>query len=215
MARVSRLLSGRLGRIVVAYDRLGFGRSTGRTEPPSAGFIVEEAEIYFPLVLRSLDADRFDLFGHSVGGVMAIACAARISGCRSVVTESAQAFVEPRTVEGVSKAKEEFEDPEHFGRLLKYHGPKARWVLRAWTDTWLSPAIADWSLTPLLAEVRCPVLAIHGDSDEYGSIAFPETIRRCSGGRSEMYVVPGCGHNPHREKPGLILDLLRDFYGKL
>ena len=209
------MLSKGLGKTVVAYDRLGFGKSTERTQPPSPRFILEEAETGFPAVLRSFDTERFDLFGHSVGGSMAVACAAKVPGCRSVVTESAQAFVEPRTLSGVAKAKEEFEEPGNFARLERYHGPKARWVLRAWTDTWLSPGFADWTLAPLLAGVRCPLLAIHGEHDEYGSTSFPETICRLSGGRSEMYIVPGCGHTPHREEPERILGRLRDFYRNL
>ncbi len=207
-----RQLSTGLARVVVAYDRLGYGRSSERMDPPSADFIAEEARDFFPAVLRSVGGQRFDLFGHSVGGGMAVACAGKIPGCQTVVTESAQAFVEPRTVEGIRKAKQGFEDPVNFNRLARYHGAKASWVLRAWTDFWLSPEVAGWSLAPLLAEVRCPLLAIHGDADEYGSKAFPETIQRLAGGESESRIVPGCGHVPHREKPGLILEILRDFY---
>jgi pimeloyl-ACP methyl ester carboxylesterase len=207
-----RLLSESLGRVVVAYDRLGYGRSSERMEPLPPDFIVREAEDSFPAVRRSVGGKRFDLFGHSAGGGMAVACAAKVPGCRSVVTESAQALVEPRTIEGIAKAKEEFRDPMNFGRLTRYHGPKARWVLHAWTDTWLSPAFAGWSLAPLLEQVRCPVLAIHGDRDEYGSIASPEMIRKSAGGGAEMVIVPDCGHVPHREKPQTVIGILRDFY---
>lgn len=209
------LLSERLGKTVIAYDRLGFGRSSARTELPSVDFIEEEAQLHFPALLQALDVERFDLFGHSVGGAMAVVCAAKIPGCRSVVTEAAQAYVEPRTLESISRVSVEFREPENFGRLVKYHGSNARWVLRAWSETWLSPGFADWSLAPLLPDVRCPVLAIHGDSDEYGSTAFPETIRSLAGGKSEMRILPDCGHVPHREKPGLILELLRGFYRDL
>lgn len=207
-----RLLSAGLSRIVVAYDRLGFGRSSERMDPLPLDFIVEEADEFFPAVLRSVGGKRYDLFGHSVGGGMAVAVAVKVPGCRSVVTESAQALVEPRTTGGIAKAKEEFSDPVNFGRLARYHGPKARWVLNSWTDTWLSPAFAGWSLAHLLGQVRCPVLAIHGDRDEYGSIASPEMIRKYAGGRAEMVIIPDCGHLPHREKPQAVLGILRDFY---
>jgi pimeloyl-ACP methyl ester carboxylesterase len=44
-------------------------------------------------------------FGHSVGGAMAVATAARIPDrCAAVITESAQAFVEDRTVAGIRAA---------------------------------------------------------------------------------------------------------------
>jgi len=45
-------------------------------------------------------------------------------------------------------------------------------VLDAWTDVWLSPEFASWTLEPDLPLVTCPVLVIHGDSDEYGSVRF-------------------------------------------
>src|SRR6187431_1002030 len=59
-------LSDALGRVVHAYDRWGFGRSTRRDELPSLRFVEEEAEIHFPELLQALDIHDYDLFGHSV-----------------------------------------------------------------------------------------------------------------------------------------------------
>src|SRR5690606_4322247 len=98
-----------------------------------------------------------------------------------------------------------FEQPEQFARLEKWHGSKARWVLDAWTETWLSAEFASWTLDRELPLVRCPVLVIHGDQDEYGSIHFPEYIRDHVGGPAEMQILGGCGHVPHRERPELVL----------
>jgi pimeloyl-ACP methyl ester carboxylesterase len=208
-------LSDTLGRIVHAYDRWGFGRSTRRDELPSLRFVEEEAEIHFPELLQALDVHDYDLFGHSVGGGMAIAIAAKISGCRSVVTESAQAFVEELTKSGIERARQGFSDPRSFERLARYHGDKADWVLRAWTEVWLSKDFATWSLESLLPRVKCPLLAIHGDRDEYGSAAFPRLISERAGGVSAMKLVEDCGHVPHREKPDVVLGLLREFYSAL
>jgi hypothetical protein len=49
-------------------------------------------------------------------------------------------------------------------------------VLDAWTSTWLDPDFASWTLAPTLPRVACPVLAIHGSDDEYGSMRHPEMI---------------------------------------
>lgn len=205
-------LAEKLRRPVVAYDRLGFGRSSARAELPSAEFIHEEAEQYLPAVLRELAISEFFLFGHSVGGAMALVAAARGNdSCLAVITESAQAFVENCTFTGVERAKESFEEPEQFARLVKWHGPKAQWVLDAWTETWLSAKFASWTLDGELPLVRCPVLVIHGDRDEYGSIHFPEYIRDHVGGPAEMQILAGCGHVPHRERPELVLDLVARF----
>lgn len=200
------------GRAVIAYDRLGFGRSDRRSELPSARFIHEEAEIYLPALLDALALEKVALCGHSVGGGMAVIAAGRFGErCAAVITESAQAFVEPRTREGILQAQSEFKDPRAFAKLQQYHGEKAEWVLRAWTDTWLSDAFTSWSLSAELPKMLCPSLVIHGDNDEYGSTAFPETICRLAGGPCQMHVLPGVGHVPHRSHRDVVLRLISDF----
>lgn len=57
------------GRMVVACDCLGFGRSTPRAAAPTCNFILEEAELYFPVLVQALDIPACLLYGHSVGGV--------------------------------------------------------------------------------------------------------------------------------------------------
>lgn len=206
------VLAQATGRTVWAYDRLGFGRSSPRTETPSLGFILEEAQTYFPAVAAKLELDAYILFGHSVGGAMALCIAAhQPERCRAVITEAAQAFVEARTLEGIQAAQQGFEDPAQFARLTRWHGTKARWVLEAWTGVWLSPAFRDWTLEPCLSRVRCPVLAIHGDADEYGSVAFPERIVAGVQGPAHLELMQGCGHVPHREQEPLVLGLVRSF----
>lgn len=204
-------LARSLGRPVIAYDRLGFGRSGARDGLPSADFIAEEAERYFPAIVRALGITGFSLFGHSVGGAMALAIAARTPACQWVVSESAQAFVESRTLDGIRAAKAQFERPGQIERLVRWHGDKAQWVLDAWTRVWLSPAFASWSLEPDAGKVRCPVLAIHGDQDEYGSVEFPKRIVGSVAGVSQLAILPGCGHVPHREQRERVLELVSAF----
>lgn len=199
-------LANHLSRVVFAYDRLGFGKSSPRDTVPGNSFIWEEADIYFPYIKKALSFDKFILFGHSVGGGMSIAIAASHTGCVAVTTEAAQAFVEDLTISGIKKAQNIFKKPDQVKRLEKWHGSKAEWVLRAWTDVWLSPEFSTWSLDPCIGKVRCPVLSIHGDNDEYGSIAFPEFISDKVSGDSQMVILKNCGHVPHREKRQEVMD---------
>ena len=146
--------------------------------------------------------DRMVAFGHSVGGSMALAMAARWpERCVSVVSESAPIFVEEYTLRGVRHGRSNFARPGQLERLARYHGTKARWVLDAWTETWLSPAFADWSLDAHLEEVRCPTLVLYGDNDEYGTRLQPERIARLTRGSSQTIMFEGCRHFPHREQP--------------
>lgn len=197
---------------VLAYDRLGFGRSSLRSEAPSLEFIHEEAATCFPALQQALGIERFSLFGHSVGGGMALMIAAlHPQACAAVITESAQAFVEERTVSGIRAAMQHFAQSEQFAKLERLHGEKAAWVFSAWTDIWLSPDFAGWNLDPYLGSISCPVLVIHGDEDEYGSLAFPRRIAAQVSGDAEQLILLGCGHIPHREQKAQVLAACRTF----
>ncbi|WP_461535039.1 alpha/beta fold hydrolase [Spongorhabdus nitratireducens] len=193
-------LATSLGCRVIAYDRLGFGQSGARQQLPSLNFISEEATEYFPAIKQQLGIQQYALLGHSVGGCMAINIAAHDNDCQAVITLAAQAFVEPLTTKGIAEGSQLFQQPRQMARLEKWHGNKAAWVLNAWTGVWLSPEFADWSLQPVIGKVQCPVLAIHGELDEYGSRAFPVFIAGNSSGKGEMLLLPDCGHMPHREQ---------------
>jgi pimeloyl-ACP methyl ester carboxylesterase len=205
-------LAGATGRDVIAYDRLGFGRSDAHPGRLAGDFVGAEARGAFAALRRELGLDAFVAFGHSVGGGMAVACAAAYpDACVALVTEAAQAFVEDRTIAGLLAAKAHFQDPVQVDRLRKYHGAKAPWVLGAWLDTWLAPAFADWTLDAALARVRGPALVIHGDRDEYGSPEHPARIARGVRGAARLLVLEACGHVPHRERVDDVLGAVAEF----
>ena len=203
------------GREVLAYDRLGFGRSTPRDARPSSDFVAEEAALYLPAILDQLDVRRFVALGHSVGGGMAIHAAARFgSACEALITMAAQAFVEELTRQGIRTAREQFKNPAQFARLARYHEGRARWALDAWIETWLSPAFADWSMAPVLPQVGCPVLAIHGERDEYASIEHARRIGALSAGPAQVELLAEVGHFPHREQEDRVVALIAAFLAK-
>ena len=205
-------LSVASGRRVIAYDRLGFGRSDAREVLPELDFIAEEARVYFPAVREQLGLERFVVFGHSVGGGMAVNCAAAFAGaCDALITESAQVFPEDLTLSSIAEAKGQFVDESQLQRLARYHGDKARWVLDAWTESWLHPGFAAWSLKSVLPQVRCPVLAIHGMHDEYGTRVHPEMIGELSAGPAQVAILPDTFHVPHRERPEAVIELVCGF----
>ncbi|WP_328702649.1 alpha/beta fold hydrolase [Belnapia mucosa] len=205
-------LATALGRRVVAYDRLGFGRSDPHPGPLPPDFIRGETEAGLLPLCEQLGIGRMVPFGHSVGGGMAVGAAARLpERCAALVTVSAQTFVEDRTLAGLREAEAGFRDPAQMQRLARYHGAKAEWVLEAWLGTWLAPEFAGWTLDADLARVRCPLLALHGDRDEYGSARHPERIVAGAAGPSRMVLLPGCGHVPHREGPEAVIEEVARF----
>jgi pimeloyl-ACP methyl ester carboxylesterase len=141
------------------------------------------------------------LFGYSVGGSMALCAAASMSDrVSAVISESAQAFMEDRTMHGLEVAKQTFSSPDQQDRLRRWHGERTEWILKAWLDVWTSPEFEDWTLAEVLPKVGCPVLTIHGDLDEYGTVAFPKMIADLSGGPATLLIFEGCRHVPHRER---------------
>jgi pimeloyl-ACP methyl ester carboxylesterase len=209
-------LCDRTGRLVIAYDRLGYGKSDPCQNELSAAFIRQEAEIYFPLLRQQLDFNEFIAFGHSVGGGMAVFCAGNFpESCRSLITESAQACIEERTIQGILDAKREFQKPDQLDRLRKHHGSKAEWILNAWTETWLAPGFANWNLETELLRVKCPVLVIHGSDDEYGSTRQSEMIGRLVSGPAQISILSDCRHVPHREQEETVLHLVTGFLNGL
>lgn len=204
-------LAAATGRTVIAYDRLGFGRSDAHPGLLSTRFIGEEAAQFFPLLCEQLGIDDFIAFGHSVGGAMAAHCAALFpQRCQALVTESAQAFVEQRTRDGIAQARNEFAKPGQLDRLVRYHGDKAAWVLAAWAETWLSDAFAPWTLAAGLPQLECPLLVLHGSEDEYGSSRHPQLIAELAAD-AEMLILPELHHVPHREQPETVLAAVARF----
>ena len=205
-------LCARLGRTIIAYDRLGFGRSAKRFDLPPLDFIAREAGEEFARVAQGLQLSRFALLGYSVGGEMAVEiAAAHPEACEGVITMSAQAFIDARLLAGVRAAQQHFSTPEAREKLARHHGDRVDWALRAWFEIWLSPQFASWTMDEALARLRCPLLAIHGAADAYGTAAFPERICAKAGGPAEMALLPGVGHAPHLERLEQVLALVERF----
>lgn len=180
------------GRTVIAYDRLGFGHSDRHPGRLGFDFIAAEAQQGFAAICQHFALER----------------------CQALITLAAQTLVEPCTLAGIRAAARTFAQPGQLERLQRYHGDKAAWVLDAWVDTWLADEFRDWSLDETLPKVRCPLLAIHGEHDEYGSQLNPERFATLAAGPSQMLILPGCGHVPQREHPEQVLQAVARFLSR-
>ncbi|GAA5187004.1 alpha/beta hydrolase [Acinetobacter kookii] len=209
-------LAAQTKRIVYAYDRLGFGQSAVNHQPLGLDFVITEATHGFKAVLDYFALKDFIVLGHSVGGGMSAAIAAEYSQrCQALVTIAAQYEVEERTLAGIREAKQAFRQAGQMERLAKYHADKAQWVLDAWTETWLAPAFKDWNLSQVLPQVQCPSLIIHGEQDEYGTLAQPRQIFAGVKGAAELQILEDLHHMPHKEQPELVLALISEFLAEI
>ena len=199
-------LCAALGRCGFAFDRIGYGRSDPRPAPPGLKFLQVEATERLPEVLRQAGIARPVLFGHSDGGSIALLFAAAFPGIpAAVVSIAAHVFIEDVTVAGIERTVEAWGTTDLPARLARHHGSKAEDVFRGWSETWRNPAFRGFSALEAIGPIRCPLLVLQGERDEYGTIAQVEAIASAVSGPVRTLVLPGLGHFPHREDPGRIL----------
>jgi pimeloyl-ACP methyl ester carboxylesterase len=205
---------GRLGSAtrssVIVYSRHGYGRSAPLRGPRAVRYMHEEALQVLPQFLDALGIDNPILFGHSDGGSIALLHAGG-SGrkIRGAVVLAPHVFVEEVSVSSIAAAKIAFETTNLRERLARYHDDVDA-VFRGWNDIWLDPEFRSWNIEEYLPRVTCPVLAIQGESDEYGSM---EQIRRIERGARdvESIALASCRHSPHRDKPEEVLRAVADW----
>lgn len=189
-------------RRVVAFSRFGHGGSEPPREPRTPAFFHEEALVVLPEVLGLLDVDDPLLVGHSDGASIALihAGAHRVRG---LVLMAPHVVVEEVTLAAIHETSERFETADLRERLMRHHA-EPEVAFRNWSDVWLDPAFATWSLEPDAERVTCPVLLIQGADDPYGTLAQLDLIAARVRGPVRRLVVPG-GHSPHRDAPEPVL----------
>ncbi|HET7730187.1 MAG TPA: alpha/beta hydrolase [Usitatibacter sp.] len=207
-------LAAATGSRVVAYSRLGFGRSSARTTPYSNRFMHEEARDALPPLRAALGLDRPILVGHSTGASIALLHAALdVDGVAGVVAIAPLIDVEDGNVESILEARRIFETTAWRARLARHHEHPIEQVFSGWNDTWLDPSFRQWSIVADLAAVRCPILGIGGLDDPYSSprqLDLIETGAR-NARRVELLKLPACGHVPYRDQPEAVLAAIAGF----
>ena len=204
-------LAAATGLPALVYDRVGHGGSGPLTAAREAHYLHQEAEESLPAVLEACGVAAPLLVGHSDGGTIALLYAAVFpdNPC-AVVTEAAHVFVEDVTLAGIRAAVEAYESGDLRDRLARHHGERTGPMFRGWSDTWLSPGFRHWNIEAALPHIRCPLLAIQGEDDEY---ATPAQLRAIAAGApgAETLLLPGCGHTPHHQARERVLQAIVRF----
>jgi pimeloyl-ACP methyl ester carboxylesterase len=197
------------GLNVLVYDRSGYGKSSEAPNYYPTDYLRFEAEVVLPQLLNSLSISKCHLLGHSDGGTIALLYAAKYPAQTiSVISEAAHVVIEEISRNGIAAIKEQY-NIKFQKALQKYHGKKADWVFYHWADTWLNEAFYHWNMIAELKQIQCPVLAIQGVDDEYGSKLQLDLIEEWCGG--QIYLIPDCGHVPHFQKKEEVLELVLGF----
>ena len=184
----------------LVYSRYGYGRSTPK--PPgerwTPAFMHAQAHDVLPRLLAHLGVERPWLFGHSDGGSIALLHAARFDPA-GIVVVAPHIFVEAVSIASIEAARSAYESTGLRERLGRYHDDPDS-AFRGWNDIWLDPGFAGWRIAEEIATIRCPVLAVQGLDDEYGTLAqirgiaerVPQTV---------LLEIAHAGHSPHRDQP--------------
>lgn len=208
----------RLARAVhcnaVVYSRYGYGRSDALAGPRTPAYLHEEALVALPELLDALEIAAPILFGHSDGASIALihaGAAARPVG--GVVAVAPHVMVEEMALLGIGKTVAAYTHADLRQRLARYHDDVDA-AFFGWSRIWLAPAFRDWSIEDCLAQIRCPVLAIQGTDDEYGTM---EHLRRIAaqGMDTTLVELAHCGHSPHRDRPDVVITAMRDFVARI
>src|SRR6185369_4814369 len=198
------------GHEVVAHSRQGYGRSSPLAAPRSARFMHDEALVVLPEVLDALEIRRPILLGHSDGGSIAIIHAGGsgrdVSG---LILMAPHVMVEDISIASIAAARVAYAQGDFRARLGRHHDD-VDGAFRGWNDVWLNPEFRGWSIEEYLPRIRCPVLAIQGENDEYGTMQQVDRIGRAIP-HARILKLARCGHSAHRERPEEVLGAIRGF----
>ena len=96
-------------------------------------------------------------------------------------------------------------------RLERHHDDNVEGAFFGWTNLWLDPTFAAFNICEDLRRVTCPVLAIQGTEDIYGTLGQIDAIKKSVSGLVETLILPDCGHSPHLEQRDIVVKQITTF----
>jgi pimeloyl-ACP methyl ester carboxylesterase len=203
-------LCEQLGMRGLVYSRPGYGRSTPRPRDIvwPVDFLTIQAYEILPALLDTLGVDaaqreRMWVIGHSDGASIALLYAAlcpdQLAGAVSIAPH---VFVEDISLRGIAEIKTAYQETDLREKLSRYHDDVDS-AFHGWSDIWLSPAFRNWNIVDELRTIRCPLLAVQGHDDHYGTMAHIDTVAE-QVPHARLAKLDACGHSPHRDAPAAL-----------
>lgn len=199
------------------YSRPGYGQSTPRAKGENwqTDFMHRQATEVLPKLLQALGVntttDRPWLLGHSDGGSIALLYAARFpKRVAGAVVLAPHILVEEISIASIAEVRTEFEKTDLRQRLSRHHADveSAFW---GWNDIWLDPLFRSWNITEELQTVSCPLLAVQGVNDKYGTLEQVRGIARVAK-QCQVVELADCGHSPHRDQKDRLIKAVQVFF---
>jgi uncharacterized protein len=182
------------GFSVLAIDYRGFGKSDG--DLPSEQTVYEDARVAWDrLTQLQPDASKRFIYGHSLGGAVAVDLAAHLS---AVAAET-----------GIPV-------PAH-GLIVESSFTTFADEARAVTTPWLPVQLLlsqKFDSLSKMAQLRMPVLIVHGADDRYVPPRFSEELYQAAPEPKRLLLVDGAMHNNCMRVGGAeYLDAIRALFG--
>ena len=197
----------------LVYSRPGYGRSTPRAagERWLPDFMHRQAHEVLPALLAALRiTEKPRLFGHSDGGSIALLAASRFPDVfAGLIVVAPHWMVEEAGLASIRAARAAYAGGELRARLARYHDDVDS-AFNGWNEIWLDPAFAAWTIEAELPAITCPVLAVQGIDDEYGTLAQIHGIAERLP-QTRLLELPDCGHSPHRDQPAALIAAVKEF----
>ncbi|HEX5093392.1 MAG TPA: alpha/beta hydrolase [Burkholderiales bacterium] len=199
------------GRRALVYSRYGYGQSDVMQEAHAGvRFMHRGALEELPALLAALGVARPVLVGHSDGASIALIYAGAGHPVSGLALMAPHVFVEPICVTSIERANATFASGELAAGLAKYHRDASR-TFHLWADAWLESDFLQWNIESYLPGIECPVLALQGVDDAYGTMEQLARIARGVRGPCERLELADCGHSPFREQPQRTLEAIARF----
>jgi len=204
-----RTVCDRLGAPGLVYSRRGYGRSTALDGPRAADYLHREAWDVLPALLAALGIEPPFLVGHSDGGSIALLYAARHDPL-AIAVMAPHVFVEDVTIDGIRQARAAWQQGRLKDAVARLHDdPDGAFF--GWNDGWLEPAFRFWNIEAELPRIRCPVLAIQGYDDQYGTMEQLDRIARAVP-HAQLMKLEACGHAPQRDQSEVVARAIETLY---
>ena len=152
-----------LGFGVLAIDYRGFGRSSD--ELPSEASVAEDARVAWAWLAQQHPANDRYIFGHSLGGAIAVRLASEVSDAKGLIVEGTFTSI-----------------PAVFETM--------KW---GWLP--ITPLITQrFDSAKRIADVKVPVLVVHGDSDSLIRPELGRALYERASSPKRFVLVPGGTH---------------------
>lgn len=165
------------GFSVLAVDYRGFGQSDG--DMPSEKTVYEDARLAWQrlIELQPNPAKRF-IYGHSLGGAVAIDLAAQLSAANaSPLTKDSEAAA------GLI-VESSFTTLADTAKSLTYPWLPLQWVMSQ-----------KFNSVEKITKVDVPILVVHGTGDKFIPSRFSEELFAAAPQRKRLLLIPGATHN--------------------